>query len=184
MSWLNILACTSLCAIALSACASTSSTPQHKAPPPISEGEVSASGFITTRHPDGSGGLRLASDSGGNGWSVDCRKDAMTDRRTCQFSNRGIFVYYGVSSTPQEICAFGHSFPGRIAQIRIDSNAPVSTNGDGCAPASKLLAQITGAIQVTTRVYTWPYDYPVDKVFTLAGFKEAIALADDLRKLP
>lgn len=173
-----------LLAAALAGCASTSSRP--------TSAEITAKyggthtvedGLVVKRFQDGSGSVAMSDDVMAERWSIDCGIDAMTDKRDCNFYNKtgGIFVYYGNSATPLEVCVFGHDFPGRTGQIRVDSNPPLTTNRDGCVAASRVLAQLRAGSTVTTRRYDWPYDYPVDGTSSLAGFNKTLEVIAEIR---
>lgn len=140
-------------------------------------------GFFIQSFADGSAGVNVGRDVLDFGWSIDCRADAMSDRRKCSFfpHNGGLDVEYGTSTQPKEICVTNHNFPGRRAMIRVDQNAPVTTNTSGCAPIGSLLTQLKTGSVVTVRRYEWPYDYPQDKSHTLSGFSKAMQVVDRIR---
>ncbi|MBJ6986910.1 hypothetical protein [Devosia sp. MC521] len=167
----------------LAGCAST-----H--PPKVTPAEIATKyggvrtiedGLVVTRYPDGSGSVSATDDILQDRWSISCGVDAMTDKRDCSFHNQigGLFVHFGQSKTPREVCAFGHDFPGRTAQIRVDNNSPVSTDREGCVPASRLIGQLKVGSTVVVRYYDWPYDYPRDKSSSLAGFSKTLQVIDE-----
>lgn len=133
-------------------------------------------GFYIDRYPGGTGSVSRTSSALDDHWSIDCERDKMSDKRVCKFSNKigGPFVFYGSASQPQSVCILGHDFPGRQGQIRVDSNAPVTTDNDGCVPAARVLAQMKTGTQLITRRYEWPYDYPVDETTSLDGFAKTL----------
>jgi hypothetical protein len=134
-------------------------------------------GFTYTIYPDGSGGVKGPQHGPAGGWSIDCSRDAMTDRRECKLTSYSarLLVYYGYSANPESVCIIGHDFPGRTGAIRVDKAAPVTTDRDGCAPA-RVATQMASGSMVTTRRVEWPYDYHRDETASLAGAKSAMDL--------
>lgn len=143
---------------------------------------ITPDGFTYTIYPDGSGGIKGSHHGPAEGWSIDCARDAMNDRRECKLSsyNTRLLVYYGFAATPQSVCIIGHDFPGSTGAIRVDSGAPVNTNRDGCAPA-RVATQLGSGLMVTTRRVKWPYDYEKDETASLAGAKAAMDLVSYIR---
>lgn len=139
-------------------------------------------GFTYTIYPDGSGGIKGPQHGPAEGWSIDCNRDAMNDRRECKLSSykARLLVYYGFAATPQSVCIIGHDFPGRTGAIRVDSGSPVNTNRDGCAPA-RVATQLGSGSMVTTRRVEWPYDYDKDETASLSGAKAAMDLVTYIR---
>ncbi|MGK7660690.1 MULTISPECIES: hypothetical protein [unclassified Marinovum] len=133
--------------------------------------------------PDGSGSVALGPDVLDFAWRIDCRVDAMSDNRKCNITSGrdGIFVYYGESQRPRQVCVSGHDFPGRRGMIRVNTGSPVNTDTDGCVQAGSLLSQLRTGTSVTTRRVEWPYDYPVDATTTLAGFSKAMEVVEGIR---
>ena len=172
-------------AILVSGCVSSIPTPQTSAQIASKYGgaQTVEDGFYVTRYPDGSGSVSVTDNILDDRWSIDCGIDAMTDRRDCHFNNElgGLFVYYGNSPSPQSVCILGHDFPGRTGQIRVDSNAPLTTDAEGCVAASRIIPQLKAGSSVTTRSYRWPYDYSVDATTSLAGFNKAMQVIDGIR---
>lgn len=156
-------------------------TRQHQSSernPPVLEDS-----YYVRIYEDGSASVSNSPDTSVEHWSIDCSIDKMKDKRSCNFrrATGGIFVYYGVSSTPQSICISGHNFPGRRGQIRVDKHPPVTTDRDGCVPAGRILSQLKAGSEVVTRSYRWPYDYPVDKSTYLEGFNKTMSVVDRIR---
>lgn len=139
-------------------------------------------GFTYTIYPDGSGGIKGLQHGPAEGWSIDCTRDAMNDRRECKLTSykARLLVYYGFAANPESVCIIGHDFPGRTGAIRVDSGTPVNTNRDGCAPA-RVAAQLASGSMVTTRRVEWPYDYHKDETASLAGAKAAMDLVSYMR---
>lgn len=140
-------------------------------------------GFVVRSYSDGSASVGLGTDFLDFGWSIDCRVDAMSDRRKCSFYSEtgGLLVDYGTGAAPQRICIVGHDFPGRNGMIRVDDKPPVVTNSAGCVPASRLLAQLSSGQNVTTRRFEWPYDHPRDHSHTLNGFGKVLEVVGRIR---
>lgn len=73
------------------------------------------SGFEYQIFSDGSGGIKVPSQEVGlSGWSIDCRKDKMSDHRSCSVmgyqSRFAIFLSY--QGMPQQLCLTTHDSPG------------------------------------------------------------------------
>lgn len=132
---------------------------------------------------DGSASVALGPDVMDFRWSIDCTVDAMTDRRDCNMHSGtgGVFVYYGASPNPREVCVFGHDFPNRRGMIRVDKNAARTTDVEGCLSASSIWAQLLNGQSVTTRRYEWPRDYGKDKASTLDGLAKAHEIVGRIR---
>lgn len=144
---------------------------------------IQEDGFFIRSFADGSASVSTSRSYLDDHWSIDCTKDAMTDRRECSISSKfgGPFIYYGSSAQPQTICILEHDFPGRTGMIRVDSNAPITTDTDGCVRASSILTQMLGGTKAITRRVHWPYDYPVDETYTLSGIGKAMEVVDRIR---
>lgn len=174
---------TAIAIMCLASCSSTMQAPMTSAQMAAQRGgaETLEDGLTVQRFPGGSGSAQVAGASGIDKWTFDCPVDAMTDRRACVVYNleASIHVSYKRGSTPRTVCVISHDFPGRTAQIRIDANSPVTTNREGCVESPALIAQLKSGSKVTTRYYSWPYDYPKDSTGTLAGFDKAIQLASE-----
>ncbi|MFC7513873.1 hypothetical protein ACFQUU_02525 [Herbaspirillum sp. GCM10030257] len=113
----------------------------------------------------------------GSNWDIECKTDAMTDKKTCSMHRGDLWVY--VHGTGKAVVSIGaEHFPGTSVAIRIDGGKPISTSsandGDfsGAASAS-LIAQLKKAKSVTTRYMKWPYQQYIDDTRDAFGFKEA-----------
>lgn len=117
-------------------------------------------------------------------WAVNCRIDAMNDRKDCEiFGERSpLLIDYRFSDRPSLICVQGHDFPGRTAMIRIDSSAPIRTGENGCVTASRdLVERLKAAKVVSTRKVHWPYDQNVDEQRDTLGLADAMDLLSYVR---
>ena len=136
-------------------------------PPTVKWSGVTASGNSFTYFQDGSGDVSAvgSSDLTAN-WSIGCKNDAMTDARSCTVSNSPLNLFFIFAAGKfRAVCALGHDFPGRVAQIRVGDSKPVSLGTSGCiegAAAVTLAAAIHPGTQIRTRIYKFPYDYPSD----------------------
>ena len=139
-------------------------------------------GFAYDYFRDGSGGVRKSGATFSGGWTINCEKDAMNDRRNCRISSTDnrIMILYDFSSAPKFVCIVGHDFPGRTGQIRVDANKPVTTDTDGCVGAA-YVAQLTKGSMVPTRRVERPYDYGQDDSGPLAGLPDAVDLVSFIR---
>jgi hypothetical protein len=143
---------------------------------------VTPSGSKYRYYSDGSGSISKGSLSDAlNEWSIDCTRDKMSDNRNCRIVGSQLFVFYGDNSTPQQVCALRHDFPGRTAAIRIDQSVPIATARNGCIPAARVFSRLLNAQRVTVRAYHFPYDYPADAEESLSGFKDAHELVTHIR---
>ena len=139
---------------------------------------VTPSGNTYRYYYDGSGSVRPLGGSILSGWSIDCQKDTMNDRRNCKIrsSDAKLVLLYDFRTSPRWVCITHHDFPGRRGQIRLDSNAPMTTDTDGCVRGS-IASNLRKAKTVTVRYVEWPYDYSKDNVAEVAGVGEAMDLA-------
>lgn len=170
---------------------SGASDPANSQPVPVSDGwqpgetlfRNALSRFGTT--PEGydysfSEGGKASLSGGGNKWTIDCSKDAISDRRNCSLHaglGSGVFLHFNTAGEPQTFCVFGHDFPGRTGAIRVNSGAPVFTDQEGCVPASRVVPKMLAGTSITTRRVEWPNDWNVDHTLSLAGFSRAAELA-------
>jgi hypothetical protein len=109
--------------------------------------------------------------------------DKISDKRKCNImpTDADILIDYQASSVPQQVCILGRDFPWRVGVIRVDKNAPVTTNRDGCVGGS-FAAQLRKGSEVTIRAVKWPYDYNRDKTSSVAGLVDAMDLVAHIQK--
>ena len=129
----------------------------------------------------GEPGNTLAPGERGN-WSVGCRKDAMTDARSCHVKKGDLWVW-AYSTGVRRVIIGGDHYPGYAAQIRVDSQAPLSTpaSGEGVfgpQGAKSAISQLLRGETVVTRYVDWPHRGNVDKTESLYGFKQAYEYMD------
>ena len=114
----------------------------------------------------------------GDTWHFDIRTDAMTDKkritssRTDISNNKSeIFPFFDFSNPNSEIlCIIGHKYPGRTGMIRIDKNAAITTNEDGCVHLNQDLdLQLKKGNKITLRGHIYPNGH-VDQTFSLDGY--------------
>ena len=136
-------------------------------------------GYRYSVFPDGSGSVATPSQL----WSIDCRQDAMTDKRECSISAREgrLFVFYGTSDAPEAVCILGHDFPSRRGAIRVDQGSPRRTADDGCVGAA-IMQQLMVGRKVITRRVEWPHDFPKDDEGPLEGLVRATELVARIRE--
>jgi hypothetical protein len=114
-------------------------------------------------------------------WVAGCSADRMSDRTTCRMNvlpngpignDGGLFQTVDRQGNIQSSCVFGHDFPGRSAQIRVDNNRAITTNTEGCiygAAARRLQQQLLSGSSLQTRRVEWPYNSSRDKEILIAG---------------
>src|SRR3546814_9826376 len=83
--------------------------------------------------------LKPGAELTGEGWSVKCEIDPITDANKWSLTARNLFLYMGSATTVQSVCIMGHDFPGRRGAIRVDKNAPFATSEGGCVSSPMLL---------------------------------------------
>lgn len=150
---------------------------------PESREGIMPNGDMYTIYQGGTGNLTSSSTYGNNGWSIDCRTDALDDKPDCKLtsSKARLYIYYGNASSPKSICILGHDFPGRKGAIRIDKSNPITTDTDGCISGKNINKLFTGNT-VTTRAVKWPYDTYIDSTHSIAGLKSAMELVKFISK--
>lgn len=133
---------------------------------------------------DGSGTFSGAADGSlggvlgsGDHWSTSCKKDSMSDEKSCHLQRKGLWVW-AYPNGRLTIFIGGDHYPGTSASIRIDSNSAInsSANGEGvftAAQARSIVQQLTSGSRVAIRHVDWPYRSAVDDSFDLHGFSEA-----------
>lgn len=160
----------------------------------VEEGEINGVNYIFY-YSDGSGsfvgtkggtlhgtGNYAASTALRENWSVGCKKDAISDKKTCHMTmvgkNLWIWAYpngiYNVSVGNGD-----DHFPGSTVAIRIDGGTPITATAKNGGSFSRqvsatLIAQIKRASKLTTRYMEWPNRYWVDETWELYGFNEAL----------
>lgn len=149
---------------------------------PASRTGITPTGNTYNYYPDGSGSVSPLGGSALSGWSIDCQKDAMNDRRNCKVRSYDakLVLLYDFGASPKWVCITAHDFPGRRGQIRLDSKLPMTTDRDGCVRGS-IASDLRKASTVTVRYVEWPYDYNKDHSAAVGGLGEAMDLATFLR---
>lgn len=111
-------------------------------------------------------------------WNVDCKRDSMNDALNCTITNypSNIFIIFSGSKSPKRVCVLGHDFPGRLAQLRIDSNPAITTSENGCVKSNAIIKQLLAGNRIRTRGVEWPYDVGKEAEGSLQGLSRAIAL--------
>lgn len=112
-------------------------------------------------------------------WSVECKRDAMTDRVGCHLQKAALWVF--VDSKGRTTVSIGNDhYPGSTVAIRIDEGkpfvAPAGRDGDlSPALSSRVVKELLGASVVTTRYMKWPDRSWIDSEDFAFGFAEAYA---------
>src|SRR3546814_18269447 len=102
--------------------------------------------------------LPICAELTGEGWSVKCEIDPITDANKCSLTARNLFLYMGSATTVQSVCIMGHDFPGRRGAIRVDKNAPFATSEGGCVSSPRSEERRVGKGCVSTCRSRWsPY---------------------------
>lgn len=134
---------------------------------------------------DGTGTISRTEDTFSSKlWAVNCRIDAMNDRKDCEIFGQSspLLIDYRLSDRPSLICVQGHDFPGRTALIRVDGSAPIRTGENGCVTATRdLVERIRNAHMVSTRKVHWPYDQNMDEQRETVGLGDAMDLLSYIR---
>lgn len=111
-------------------------------------------------------------------WTVECSKDAITDRKMCRMRMRDlwIYVYPGGRAT---LSVGAEHFPGTTVTVRIDQTTPTTTDAkrDGdfdFQTSARILSRLKNGTTLTTRYMRWPYRTWEDHTWELYGFEEAL----------
>lgn len=117
----------------------------------------------------------------GNYWEIYCRKDAITDQKSCSIQRKTLTIIIKHKQQPFLYVGEDH-YPFKPTTIRVDSNKPlhgtIGSDGDFSSNSiSIILKQMVKGQSITTRYYEWPYDYSKTDTFPLAGFNEAMTYA-------
>lgn len=124
-------------------------------------------------------------------WSFRIKNDEMSDEQIITVSRQpykmskdfeeiqlksGIYLWINLSKKGEEIlCVAGHDFPGKKAMIRVDSNALIETNVNGCLFLNESLdSQMKAGIKITIRGYNWPYDGAETFEINLGGYTKTM----------
>ncbi len=113
-------------------------------------------------------------------WHVSCRKDVITDGKSC-FMNRGATFVFVDDTGAYNLHLGTDHYPGSDIVIRIDNGKPIfmnsrtSTGSFGPRLSAAIIQSISKAKTVTTRYYKWPRNLPLDATWEPYGFNEALA---------
>lgn len=137
---------------------------------------TSPEGYAYRVNSDGSGEINIDPEGYRTGWDITCRNDVMTDQKICSAKHSELGLLFALAgSTPQWLCLIGHDFPGRNGLLRLDKGSPISTADKGCIPWAKA-SRIVGAKEAAIRIWTWPYDRPIDNTVDVSSVKSAVSL--------
>lgn len=112
-------------------------------------------------------------------WTVECKKDSITDQKHCLMYMNDILV--AVFPKGRVLVKVGRQFyPGSKVYIRVDRSVPkiTSSNKDGYfteSESARLVSAISNADLVATRYMEWPYKTWKEVEWRPYGFKEALA---------
>lgn len=146
---------------------------------------ITKNGLKYQIYSDGSGAVGVpGTNSFLNGWTINCKKDRITDEKFCTVSSYEppILFFNTGATTSFSMCIFSHDFPGKSAAIRFDNDPAIYISGHRpCLPNVQAKKNLT-ASTVTVRYYRWPYAIPRDESRSTVGIKEAIALSQFIDK--
>jgi hypothetical protein len=115
-------------------------------------------------------------------WDVGCRRDKMTNRKSCSV-NRGDLYVFVYQSELIKVSIGAEHFPGSATSIRVGSKRFDTTDRDGDFPQSTaILTSMKDGTQVVTRFMKWPYRQWVDDEFDVYGAQVAVKVAQWLLK--
>ena len=162
-----------------------------------SETSLDLGDYIGRIFSDGSGTIGAPDDVNNyiDTWSFRIKNDEMTDEKIITVNRYAytnseefgkiqlqyeIWLFINLSKTNKEIlCIGGHDYPGKTGMIRIDKNAPITTDVNGCLRLNKKLdKQLRSGNKITLRGYNWPYEGGETKTINLNGY---IATSEFLR---
>ena len=112
-----------------------------------------------------------------NNWSVACKKDPISDKKTCHMKMNDLWIY--VYDNGKVVVSIGSEhFPSSSVTVRIDQGTPftASSTKDGDFPpktSAKIIEQLKQARSLTTRYMKWPHKSWVDDSWEVYGFNEA-----------
>ena len=115
-------------------------------------------------------------------WSIGCRKDAISDEKSCNLINGDLWIWIYADGT-RRVSVGGDRFPGTSSHLRIDSGTaratpPASEGLFGARDSAAIIAEMHRGKRALTRYYRWPNHRQIDKDVELSGFKEAIRFAE------
>jgi hypothetical protein len=157
---------------------------------------IKAGEYLIRYFNDGSGtaGLPKQIENIGDTWSIDVRKDAMTDKVKASVA-RYAYAHSVIGGKPMDIlikteislllilsdrkheyvCVAGHDYPGMNAFIRVDKNPAIDAGTEGCALLTAgLEKQMRSGSKITLRGHNFPYKGADDQDIELGGFAEVI----------
>ena len=117
------------------------------------------------------------------GWRLECRHDAIYDRKSCNIERSSLYVFLsrskGVIHPMVSIIHGGKdAFPGRTNALRVDNLPPhtVVTETHWSGPqAQSIINQLLKGQMVCTRLIVWPYGSAFDDEIPLDGFASGLA---------
>lgn len=114
----------------------------------------------------------------GADWNVACKKDAMTDKKTCTLNRKHLYITVNSHGHISVfIAGSDEQYPGTPVAVRIDSHRAIhsssGSNGSFTHRQSiEILRQLKSGSKMTTRFEGWPYGNNEDTSFKLYGFRE------------
>ena len=133
-------------------------------------GADAATGLSYQYSSDRSAEVRLP---GSGSWLAGCKVDNIRGQEGC-YINLQSFLTMQVSrsGSPSGVCVWGHDFPGRRAMLRVDNNAPMTSDSDGCfggSAAQRIGQQLASGRVLRVEAVEWPQDYAVQREIGIEG---------------
>lgn len=134
-------------------------------------------------HSDGSGAFAGDKDndigllvSFEKNWSLECKKDVMTDEPSCAARLGRLAIFQGRGEEPV-FFVMGEKYPGSQVSIRVDSGPVFSASGDSSfsvTQTQEIIASIQQGSRIAVRYVDWPYKKNVDSVRDVYGTQQVL----------
>lgn len=142
----------------------------------------SLDGVRFRQDPDGGGFVQGVAESspspaiGSGGWTVNCKRDAMTQRSFCSANLDDLWLFADHNGRIKVSVGYKH-FPRSQTSLRIDARRFDTMDEDGNFPQSaEILRQLKDGRTLVTRYMQWPNRHWIDVERTLYGAEATIQL--------
>lgn len=106
-------------------------------------------------------------------WTVNCKRDKMTDKRQCLANYNDLYI---VLRPGREFVSIGTDhYPGSATSIKLGAKRYDTVERDGDF-SQNLVPVLKNGTKTVTRFMKWPYRSWVDDEFTLYGVEETLAI--------
>lgn len=117
--------------------------------------------------------------NGSQTWSVSCKQNPMTDKKTCSIINNeaNLFILKSIKGI-EGVSVLGSEYPGTKPQLRVGNAKALSAEIFTGNQAKKIFNSFKPGVQVRTQYYDWPYHASKEGKTTIYGLRETMLYVD------